>query len=214
MLVRERMTKSVITVSRDTPIMDALNLMKDKHIRRLPVVDTSGRLQGIVSERDLLHAAPSQATSLSVWELNYLLSRVTVAQVMTKQVITVAEDTPIEEAARIMADNKIGGLPVVRDDRVTGIITETDVFKVFLELLGARSSGVRLMVLVRNMPGELARLTKAIFDAGGNIIALATSLAGNTEMAEITLKVSGVDSQKLTAAVGPTVQKILDVRQS
>jgi acetoin utilization protein AcuB len=208
------MSQPVITVARETPIMDALKTMKEKHIRRLPVVDGHGHLVGIVSERDLLHAAPSDATSLSVWELNYLLSRVTVGQVMTRQVISVAEDTPLEEAARVMVDNKIGGVPVLREGHVSGIITETDVFKVLLEMLGARTPGVRLSTLVRNMPGELARLTKATFDAGGNIIALATFQAESREYAEITLKVDGVDSQKLVAAVGPAVQRILDVRES
>jgi acetoin utilization protein AcuB len=208
------MSKPGITVGRDTPIMEALNLMKEKHVRRLPVVDGAGRLQGIVAERDLLHAAPSPATSLSVWELNYLLSRITVGQVMTKKVITVGEDTPLEEAARIMADNKIGGLPVMSGEKLSGIITETDVFKAFIEMLGARQPGVRLMVLVRNIPGELARLTTAIFGVGGNIIALATSMAGTGGLVEITLKVNGLDSQKLTNAVGPVVEKIVDVRES
>ncbi len=119
------------------PIVDALNLMKSEQIRRAPVVKDNN-LIGIVSDDDLLNASPSPVTSLSVWEINYLLSKITVSDVMTKNVLTVTEDTPIEEAARIMADNKIGGLPVMRDGNVTGIITETDLFKIFLELMGAR----------------------------------------------------------------------------
>jgi len=112
MLVGERMKKLVITVTKDVPIQEALAMMKRDKFRRLPVVDERGKLIGIVTESDLLNASPSDATSLSVWEINYLLSKITIEKVMTTRVITVAEDTPIEEAARIMSDNKIGGLPV------------------------------------------------------------------------------------------------------
>ena len=170
MLVGERMSYPVISISPDMPIIDVLNLMKRERIRRTPVIK-DGKLVGIVSDKDLLNASPSPATSLSIWELNYLLSKIKVSDVMTKKVLTVTEDTPIEEAARIMADNKIGGLPVMRADQVVGIITETDLFKMFLELMGAREAGVRTTVLVLDQPGQLAKLTGAIARQGGNIIA-------------------------------------------
>ena len=109
MLVKERMSSPVITVAPDTPIMNALDLMQSKGIRRAPVM-RDGKLVGIVSDKDLLNAAPSDATSLSVWELNYLLSRLRVKEIMSTEVITVNENTPIEEAAYLMAANKIGGL--------------------------------------------------------------------------------------------------------
>jgi acetoin utilization protein AcuB len=136
------MKHPVITVPPDLPITEALTLMKSDRIRRMPVVDKAGKLVGIVSAKDLLNASPSPATSLSVWEMNYLLSKIMVKDVMTKDVMTVSEDTPIEEAARIMADNKVGGLPVMRDNKLVGIITETDLFKIF-SAAGARESGVR-----------------------------------------------------------------------
>ncbi len=214
MLVKERMSHPVITIRAEIPIHDALNLMRVENIRRLPVVDRKGGLIGIVSERDLLHASPSDATSLSVWEVNYLLSKIKVEKVLTKQVITISEDTPLEEAARIMADNKIGGLPVVRDGKVVGIITETDLFKIFLELLGARDPGVRMALLVPNVPGELAELTQAIFGVGGNILALGTFLGESSENREVTLKVDGVEKQKLIEAVQPFVERVIDVRGS
>ena len=132
MLVKERMSSPVISVAPDLPIMEALNLMRREGIRRAPVMK-SGKLIGIVSEKDLLDASPSDATSLSVWEINYLLSRVPFSDVMTKKVLTLDEDTPIEEAARFMVDNKLGGLPVMRGKNVVGLITETDLFKCFLE---------------------------------------------------------------------------------
>ncbi|HID61404.1 MAG TPA: CBS domain-containing protein, partial [Anaerolineae bacterium] len=144
MLVRDRMSRHPITITADVHIDEALKVMRDNKVRRLPVVDRDGRLVGIVSEMDLLYASPSPATSLSVYEIHYLMARITVQDVMTREVISIQEDTPLEEAARIMVDNKIGGLPVVRDGKLVGIITETDLFKIFLELLGAREKGVRL----------------------------------------------------------------------
>jgi len=206
------MTRPVITVRPETPIQDALQLMRTDHIRRAPVVDEQGRLVGIVAERDLLEASPSDATSLSIWEVHYLLSKITVERIMTRTVVTVTEDTPIEEAARVMADNKIGGLPVMRDNEVVGIVTETDLFKVFLELLGAREAGVRLSALIPDQPGELAKLTTAITKAGGNILALVVFLGESTENRLVTTKVEGIDQATLRKLVEPLVERIVDLR--
>jgi acetoin utilization protein AcuB len=214
MLVGERMSHPVITIFPDTSMQDAHKLMRDEKIRRLPVVDKRGKLIGIISESDLLHASPSDATSLSVWEMNYMLSKLKIESIMTRDVITVNTDTPLEEAARKMVDSKVGGLPVVRDGEVVGIITETDLFKVFLELLGARETGVRLTVLVRHMPGELAKLTRAIFESGGNLVAMGAFLGESSENREITLKVSGVDASTLEEAVRNHVERIVDIRES
>jgi acetoin utilization protein AcuB len=212
MLVEERMTRPVITTHSDVPIMDAYELMQKENIRRLPVVDREGKLVGMVSEREILQASPSQATSLSIWELNYLMAKISIGEIMTKDVITVDADTPLEEAALLMADHKIGGLPVMKDGKMVGIVTETDLFKVFLELMGARDPGVRLAVLVRNIPGELAQLTKAVLDLDGNIVAMGTTSGEDTSTGEITLKVEGVSQEKLLEAVEPLVQKVIDVR--
>ena len=212
MLVGERMSCPVITIQPDMPMLDALKLMQQEHVRRFPVVDKSGRLVGIVSEKDLLEASPSDATSLNIWEINYLLSKIIVKDFMTRKVITIAEDTPLEDAARILADNKIGGLPVLRDGDLVGIITETDLFKVFLELLGARESGVRVAVLVSNIPGELAQLTKAVFEIGGNIVALGTFLGDSSENREVCMKVADVSAADLEEAIEPLVEKVVDIR--
>lgn len=214
MLVKERMSYPVFTIHPDTPVPDALKLMKTESIRRLPIVDKRGRMVGIVSDRDLLHASPSKATSLSIWEVNYLLSKLKVEKIMTRAVISIDEDTPIEEAARIMADNKIGGLPVLRDGELVGIITETDLFNIFVELLGAREPGVRLSLLVPDVPRKLAELTKAITEAGGNILALGTFLGESLDNREVTLKVDGVAADTLVAALEPLVERFVDVRGS
>jgi acetoin utilization protein AcuB len=212
MLVAERMSKPVVYISPDMPIQDALQLMQRENIRRTPVVKKE-KLVGIVSDKDLLNASPSDATSLSIWELNYLLSKITVEQVMTKEVITVIEDTPIEEAARIMADNKIGGLPVMSDGNLVGIITETDLFRIFLELMGAREMGVRVSVLVPDKPGALAKLTGAIAAIDGNIIALGTFSGKDQTNREVAMKVTGVDEESVKAAIKPVVDTMLDIRQ-
>jgi acetoin utilization protein AcuB len=214
MFVGERMSHPAITISADTRMQEALKIMREEKVRRLPVVDRRGKLTGILSESDLLHASPSDASSLSVWEMNYLLSKITVDEIMTRKVITVNTDTPLEEAARIMVDNKIGGLPVVRDSEVVGIITETDLFKIFLELLGARESGIRLAVLVSHVPGTVARLTEAIYEAGGNIVALGQFLGESSENREITMKVRNVTAEQLEEAVKDHVERIIDMRES
>jgi acetoin utilization protein AcuB len=211
MLVGDRMSHPVISINPDLPVVDALNLMKRERIRRTPVVK-NGKMIGIVSDKDLLNASPSPATSLSVWEMNYLLSKIKVKDVMTKNVLTVAEDTPIEEAARIMADNKIGGLPVMRDDHIVGIITETDLFKIFLELMGAREPGVRMSVLVLDKPGQLARLTNAIANLSGNIIAFGQFTGEDPSNREVTFKVSGLDAEQLRSEIEPIVERVLDIR--
>ena len=213
MLVGERMSHPVITVNPDMPIQDALNLMQKEHVRRFPVVDKRGRLKGIVSEKDLLNASPSDVTSLSIWELNHLLSKITVDEIMTCEVVTISEDSALEEAALIMADKKIGGLPVVRNGDVVGIITETDLFKLFLELFGGREPGVRISVTVPNLPGELAKLTKAVFDVGGNIVALGTFAGEITQNREVVLKVNQVNVETIRKAVEPVVEQITDIRE-
>lgn len=214
MLVGERMSHPVVTVSPKMPMQEAHKMMRDENVRRLPVVDERGKLVGIVSESDFLHASPSDVSSLSVWEMNYMLSKITVEKIMTSAVITTNNDTPIEEAARTMADSTIGGLPVLKDGELVGIITETDLFKVFLEMLGAREAGVRITVLIENKPGTLATLTKSIFDGGGNLVALGTFLGESTENREITLKVNGIDKAALEAAVKDHVERIVDIRES
>jgi len=138
MIVRDYMSVPVVTVTPETSFQDALALLRQRKIRRVPVVDKAGRLVGIITERDLLHAAPSPATSLSVWELNYLLWRLQVEGLMTRKVLTVQPATPLQDAAQLMLEHKIGGLPVVDDhNQVVGVITETDIFRVFVKLLTA-----------------------------------------------------------------------------
>jgi acetoin utilization protein AcuB len=207
------MSRPVITIGPEMSIHDALSLFKKEHIRRAPVIK-DGELLGIVSDKDLLNASPSPVTSLSVWEIQYLLSKLTVKEVMTPKVITVTEDTPTEEAARIMADNKIGGLPVVREMRVVGIITETDLFKLFIELMGAREHGVRVTALIEDKPGMLAKITTSISEAGGNFISFGQFSGKDVGIRAITFKVIGLDKDKTTQIITNFALKILDIRET
>lgn len=212
MLVGERMSHPVLFCHSDMPIHDALNLIKQEHIRRLPVVDKHGKLIGIVTDEDLFTASPSPVTSLSIWELNYLLSKVTVGQIMSKHVTTVTEDTPIEVAARIMADNKIGGLPVLRGDQVVGIITETDIFKIMLELMGARDMGVRVTALMTDAHGQLAKLASAVAESGGDFLSFGTFAGEAPSNILVAFKVANIELEQLRQVIEPIVERVIDIR--
>jgi acetoin utilization protein AcuB len=214
MKVGQRMTRNPITITPDVTVPEAQAIMRREKIKRLPVLDSKGKLVGIVTTLDLIHASPSPATSLDIYELHYLLSKLKVEKVMTRQVITVDEDLPIEEAARIMADNSISGLPVMRGNVLVGIITETDLFKLFIELFGARHKGIRLTLLLPEKKGELAKVSNAITKAGGNIVSFATFEGEDPTNAYCAVKVTGVEKDALIQALTPVVEKIVDARET
>jgi acetoin utilization protein AcuB len=194
MLVRERMSRNPVTIQASASITEALRVMREKRVRRLPVLDEQGKMIGIVSEKDLLYASPSPATSLSIYEMHDLLTRLKVTELMTAEVITVSPDMPLEEAALIMADKKIGGLPVLEHGQLVGIITETDIFKVFLEMLGARQPGLRLTV---EMPEQ----------KGGSMF------GDDPSRSQVTVKVDDVPTDQLIAAMNELGLEVLDVRE-
>lgn len=200
MLVTHRMTRDPITISPDTTFPDAFRTIREQGIRYLPVVDRRGRLVGIVTQTDLLQASPSAATTLTVFEMNYLLARLKVREVMSEP-ITVPEDAPLEEAARIMVEKRIGCLPVMRDGVLVGIITETDIFKAFVETLGAGDAVLRLTLRVPNRPGELARMTAVIADLGGNLHSVASFRGEDPQHVYIAFRIGGVDEDVLLPAL-------------
>lgn len=214
MLVKERMSRHPITIRPDMSLHDALRVMHDEKVRRLPVVNKEDKLVGIVLEKDLLYASPSPATSLSVYELNYLVSRITVESLMTRDVVTVSEDTSLEEAARIMADNNIGGLPVMRNDKLVGMITESDLFKVFLELLGAREWGTRVTLRVPDQRGMLAKVASAIAVRGADIVALGTFWGDDPTNRELVIKIQGITREEIEEIVDQLEAEILDMRET
>jgi len=214
MKVGQRMTRNPITIAPDTAVPEAQAIMRREKIKRLPVIDKDGKLAGIVTSLDLIHASPSSASSLDIYEMHYLLSKLKVDKVMTKNVVTVGEDLPIEEAARIMVDNQISGLPVMRGEVLIGIITQTDLFKLFIELFGARHKGLRLTLLLPEKKGELAKLSGAITKCGGNIISFATFEGEDPTNGYCAVKVGGVDKDTLLAAITPVVEKVVDIRET
>jgi acetoin utilization protein AcuB len=207
------MTPDVITVSSDLPITEALEQMRKDKVHRYPVVGKKGKLVGIISHTDLLYAAPSSATSLSVWEVTYLLNRITVKEVMTKDVITVQVDCPIEDAARLMRENQVGGLPVMKGKDLVGIITESDIFDIFLELLMAQEEGVRLTLLAPYFKGSMAQIASAVTAAGGLIHSFNAFIADEPENWGCVLKVADISQEELLEAIKPHVTKVLDVRK-
>jgi acetoin utilization protein AcuB len=213
MLVKERMSRHPITIRPDTSLHDALRIMREEKVRRLPVLSRDNELVGIVLERDLLYASPSPVTSLSVYEMNYLMSKITIESLMTRDVITIAEDCPLEEAARIMADNRVGGLPVMRDGRLVGMITESDLFKVFLELLGAREWGLRVTIEVQEARGVLARLTQAISACDGDIVSLGTFWGDDPLTRQIAFKVQGISREQMVGIVQDLGAQLVDLRE-
>ncbi len=214
MLVRDWMTREPLVVSPKTSIEEAIRTMRENRVRHLPVVRKDDILAGLVSQTDLLQASPSPATSLSVWEINFLLAKLQVRDAMTTEVVVVEEECPLEEAALVMAEHKIGCLPVVHGRRLVGIITETDLFNIFTEQLGARQTGVRLTLLVEDRKGELARLAGRIAEAGGNIIRLTTLPADDSAQQIVTVKVKDVSLDDLVASLSQVVVEVRDARDA
>jgi acetoin utilization protein AcuB len=204
------MSSPVVTVTPDTPFQVALKTMHEHKFRRLPVVDKHGRLAGIVSERDLLHASPSPASSLSVWEMNYLLAKLTVQQVMTRAIIITSPETPIEHAASLMVANKIGGLPVVdENDHVVGVITETDIFKAFVEMIDGKD-GIRLTLDLAEDEILPLDFIEAVYKKGGNLAALGAVPHGDG-MRRVVLVIRGVSMKLLEGPLSLLKDAVVDV---
>lgn len=213
MFVRDRMSSPAVTVRSDTTFPDALKLMRQHGFRRLPVVDKKGQLVGIVSERDLLYASPSSATSLSIWEVQYLLANLHVKHIMTKEVIATTPDTPVEDAARLMVTHKIGGLPVVeRREEVVGMITETDIFQTFVEMFAGDHPGVRLTLEVPERKGALLELCKTIFDLGGSIMSVGSFDGHLHNKRGLVVKVRDVDGGQLVSTLDTLGEHVVDAR--
>lgn len=212
MFVKDVMTENPITIGENTSLLEAREIMTKNNIKKLPVTDKNMRLIGIVTNSDLLKASPSSATTLDMFELGYLLSKLSVKDIMVKSVKTAAKDQTVEEAARFMADYKINCLPVVKGDLLVGIVTESDLFSAFIEMFNTRTSGVRVVLSMPNAPGEIAKLAKAIAEKNGNIVSFVTSNAKIASDMNITLKVTDVDQDALKNAILSTGATVEDMR--
>lgn len=175
MLVRDWMSTDLVTVDENTSMMKALHLLKENRIRRLPVL-ARGKLVGIVSDRDLKEASPSKATTLDVHELYYLLAEIKVKEIMTKNPITIHPDETVERAAVIMLENKISGLPVVDNHgELIGIITQSDIFRAFVNITGIYRGGVQFAFNLEDRPGSIKEVADVIREHGGRIVSILSS---------------------------------------
>lgn len=211
MIVKEVMRTNVICASSDTKATEVKNIMTENNVSKLPVVD-NGKLVGIVTKNDLLKAEPSSATTLDMFEISYLLSKLTVKKIMNTKVISVGPNEVVEEAARIMVDNKISCLPVVDGDALIGIITKSDLFHMFTEMFGAREKGVRVVALVNDAPGVLAKVAKEISDLNANIISAVTTKQGIDNKIMLTIKATGLDEAKMKSIFEDAGFEIQDIR--
>lgn len=168
MSVKDYMTKDVIAISPETGVAKAADIMRDNDVRRLPVLE-KGKLVGLVTAGTMAEASPSKATSLSIYEMNYLLNKTKIRDIMIKKVITVSPNASLEDAIYLMLQHKIGVLPVLDKDELCGIITDRDVFKVFLHVSGYGIEGTRLVLEADNVVGVLAKVADAISKENLNI---------------------------------------------
>lgn len=193
--VGSRMTVPVITIDADESMRGAAQLLERHHIRQLPVV-SKGRLVGIVSDRDIRRNSASQATSLEVHELNYLLERIKVRDIMTPQPVTVTPSSSIEEAATLLRDRKFGALPVVEGERVVGIITATDILDLLIEVLGMRQPGGLIELVVEDRPGSIYEVGRVVQEHGADIVSIMTSMSRDDKRV-LLVKVDTVEFEEI-----------------
>lgn len=194
MFVADRMTKNPITVPSTATIADAARLMKKNHFHRMLVVD-NGKLVGYFSDRGIMRVSPSPATTLSRFEVRELLDKLTVKEIMHRKVITVREDATIEEAALIMYNNKVGGLPVVSDvGAVVGIITATDILKTFVNFMGLESGRTRFTLELENKIGTIAEISKILADSGVNIDSMITCRKPSSDKYDLVFRIDSAHS--------------------
>lgn len=213
MIIERRMTRNPVTATPDMSIAEASALMKQEKVHRLPVLDKDKKLVGILTEKDILYASPSPASSLSIHEMAYLLSKLTVKKLMSKNVVTINKDTTVEEAARMMVDQDLSSLPVLEGDKLIGIVTKSDMFKILLELFGARHFGVRVSFIVEDKPGTIAKISQALSEQGIDIITFGTFMGTDPTNAICTIKVQGAPISKVVEIIKPFVSQLLDVRE-
>ncbi len=201
MFVKDWMTPDPIVVSPETPIIEAQKIMRDNKVRRLPVV-RGGRLVGMVTYRDLIEASPSEATTLSIHELNYLLSKLTVKDVMAKDLVTVGPNDTAEQAALFGAEKGVGGLPVVHKGKLIGIATETDIFRAYITILGAREDLQRISLQdVDVQKGTLREISRTVEDAGGVMVSIFSVPQKASDLRMVVMRFKGNDARAVESAL-------------
>ncbi len=212
MLVKDYMKTDVLTVEEEDSFNSVVNLMKENRIRHVPVV-RKGKVVGIVTESDIKKASASPATTLSVYELNYLLDRIRVKDIMTADVISAQPDMTLEDAAMTMREKRIGGLPVVdRKNNLVGIITLTDIVDQFLDVMGVGAQGIRLTIEAEDKPGQIFRLAEIIKEYNVNIISLVAPRHENPRFRKIVMRIQCAEEvDKMVAEIEKAGFAVLSV---
>ncbi len=212
MIIANIMKRNPLCIDGDMSLTDVRALMSKEGIEKIPVLDEDSNLVGVVTKKDLLKADPSAATTLDMYELSYLLSKIKVKKIMVKDVLSVQETEVIEEAARIMADKNIGCLPVMRDKTLVGLVTERDLFHAMINMFGARNNGVRITFELDEKPGQIAKLAHAIAEHNGNIISLITSEGIDVKHKRCTCKIVGTSIEELQIIMDEMGATVEDIR--
>ena len=211
MTVSKNMTINPVTTTPDMGVFEAFELMKSEGVQRLPVLDGDGNLVGIISEKNITSAAADK--EVSIVEFALLLSKIKVGDVMTKEVITVSVDDPVEMAAREMSDNDISILPVVDNNvKLVGVVSRSDLFRLLLELFGTRHYGIRVTFRIKDQKGVIAKLAIALEKIGANIVSIG-NLDSDQGYSTIIMKINGVEESLIKDALTPLVDGNLDIRE-
>ena len=211
MTVSKNMTINPVTTTPDMGVFEAFELMKSEGVQRLPVLDGEGNLVGIISEKNITSAAADK--EVSIVEFALLLSKIKVGDVMTKEVITVSVDDPVELAARKMSDNDISILPVVDNNgKLVGVVSRSDLFRLLLELFGTRHYGIRVTFRIKDQKGVIAKLAIALEKIGANIVSIG-NLDSDQGYSTIIMKINGVDESLIKDTLSPLVDGNLDIRE-
>jgi acetoin utilization protein AcuB len=214
MQVSKIMTRNPVFIHPELSLTDARLLMDKERIGHLPVLNKNNELVGLITRADLIKAGPSSATSLDMYEISYLLSKLKVEKAMERNVIIVQENEVVEEAARIMADQGIGCLPVLNGSLLTGIITDTDIFHFFINAYGARHKGIRITINFKEKRGQFAAFAGAVAEKGGNIVAVVTSEGDDVAHRRATIKITDI-SRAVVEEIAATLDgaEIEDIRE-
>ena len=211
MTVSKNMTINPVTTTPDMGVFEAFELMKSEGVQRLPVLDGDRNLVGIISEKNITSAAADK--EVSIVEFALLLSKIKVGDVMTKEVITVSVDDPVEMAARKMSDNDISILPVVDNNgKLVGVVSRSDLFRLLLELFGTRHYGIRVTFRIKDQKGVIAKLAIALEKIGANIVSIG-NLDSDQGYSTIIMKINGVEESLIKDALTPLVDGNLDIRE-
>jgi acetoin utilization protein AcuB len=201
MLIKDWMTKDPVTITEETSMIKAIHIMKERRVRRLPVV-SAGKLVGMVTDRDLKEASPSKATTLDVHELYYLLAELQVNEIMSRNPISVSQDDTVEHAAQVMLDHTISGLPVVdQGGKVVGIITQSDVFRAFMHITGVLQGGVQFALRLEDRPGLIKEVVDLLRARGARFVSLLSSYATSQEgFRDVYIRVKNLSPEAVAAA--------------